>query len=483
MTSEPSLLTSVLDRLAEAVATSGVPWLADEFGLGLRGSTVAAALALLALVALADGLLRWIVRRRIRRDAAAAAGASAEDRETLGWVDRGLRQAVPPLALLVWVHGLFLVVSVLLADVRLRGAPLPGTGALDWLRGAGTLVGLFWLLHRISRVVEGRLQALSARSASAWDTVLVPLAGTTVRRALPLVALILGMPTLAVSPATQAMLQHAVSVLLIGVVALVLVQLVQAAEALVLRQYRVDVADNLQARKVVTQVTVLRKAAIVIIGVFTLASMLMVFDSVRQFGTSILASAGIAGIIVGFAAQRSIATLVAGFQIALTQPIRLDDVVIVEGEWGRIEDITLTYVVVRIWDERRLVVPITYFIEQPFQNWTRTSAQLLASVFLHVDYRVPLGPLREEFERILQASSRWDGRVKVLQVTDATPHTLQVRALASAADAPTAWDLRCEVREKLVDFLQKHHPEALPRVRGELTEGAVKNAVPGARQG
>jgi small-conductance mechanosensitive channel len=224
---------------------------------------------------------------------------------------------------------------------------------------------------------------------------------------------------------------------------------------------------------VYTQVTVLKKVTVAVIVVFTAASMLMVFDSVRQFGTSILASAGIAGVIVGFAAQRSIATLVAGFQIAMTQPIRIDDVVIVEGEWGRIEDITLTYVIVRIWDLRRLVVPITYFIEQPFQNWTRTSSSLLATVYLYTDYGVPLEPLRAELTRILEASTRWDRKVNVLQVTDAKERTIELRALASAADASLAWDLRCEVREKLIDFLQAHYPASLPRVRAELHEVAA----------
>ncbi|MGH7393048.1 MAG: mechanosensitive ion channel family protein, partial [Candidatus Rokuibacteriota bacterium] len=380
--------------------------------------------------------------------------------------------SVPPLALLLWVHGLYLAASILLIEVRFRDEAQLALRALAWCKSVGTLAGLFWLLYRVSGVIEARLASLSARSASAWDQILVPLAGRTVRLTLPLVALIFGVPVLAVSPGTQALVQNAVSLLLIGAVALLLYQLVQAAETLVLRQFRIDVSDNLQARKVVTQVTVLKKVAIVIIGVFTLASMLMVFDSVRQFGTSILASAGIAGIIIGFAAQRSIATLLAGFQIALTQPIRIDDVVIVENEWGRIEDITLTYVTVRIWDLRRLILPITYFIEQPFQNWTRASADILGSVFLHVDYTVPLGPLRREFARILEESPHWDRKVKVLQVTDAKEHTLELRALASAADASSAWDLRCEVREKLVEFLQKNYPESLPRLRAELRTAA-----------
>jgi hypothetical protein len=208
--------------------------------------------------------------------------------------------------------------------------------------------------------------------------------------------------------------------------------------------------------------------AVSVIAIFMLASMLMVFDSVRQFGESILASAGIAGIVVGLAAQRSIAALLAGFQIAMTQPIRLDDVVIVEKEWGRIEEITLTYVVVRIWDLRRLVVPITYFIEQPFQNWTRASADILGTVFLYVDYTVPVDSLRGELTRILQASRFWDGKVNALQVTDAKEQTLEVRALASAADASLAFSLRCEIREQLVGFLQRNYPESLPKVRASF---------------
>ena len=189
-----------------------------------------------------------------------------------------------------------------------------------------------------------------------------------------------------------------------------------------------------------------------------------------------IASAGVAGIVVGFAAQKSLGTLLAGIQIALTQPVRIDDVVIVEGEWGRIEEITLTYVVVRIWDLRRLVVPITYFIEKPFQNWTRTSADILGSVFLHVDYGVPVDALRKELTRILEASPNWDRKVNVLQVTDAKERTLELRALASSSDASRSWDLRCEVREKLVAFVQANYPGSLPRLRATV-DGLVPSGA------
>ena len=180
--------------------------------------------------------------------------------------------------------------------------------------------------------------------------------------------------------------------------------------------------------------------------------------------------------MVGFAAQRSIATLLAGFD-RTTQPIRIDDVVIVENEWGRIEEITLTYVVVRIWDLRRLILPITYFIEKPFQNWTRSSADILATVFLYVDHTVPLDQLRTELTRILEASQYWDRKVNVLQVTDTTEHTVQIRALGSAADASQAWNLRCEVREKLIRFLQENYPESLPRLRLMREDGRLEKEL------
>jgi small-conductance mechanosensitive channel len=216
--------------------------------------------------------------------------------------------------------------------------------------------------------------------------------------------------------------------------------------------------------------------AIVVVGILALAIILMTFEKVRHLGTSILASAGIAGIIIGLAAQQTIATLLAGIQIAITQPIRLDDVVIVEGEWGRIEEITLTYVVVRIWDLRRLVLPITYFLEKPFQNWTRVSAELLGTVFFYVDYTVPVEAIRQELHRIVEGSKFWDQGLCILTVTNATERTVELRALVSAADSSKAWDLRCEVREKLLDFIQKNYPDGLPKVRGEF-RASEKEAV------
>ena len=255
-------------------------------------------------------------------------------------------------------------------------------------------------------------------------------------------------------------------------------RLVRVLEESVNAQLGLDQPDNLRARRIHTQIRFLRRLVSFAIVILTGGAILMSFEPLRQLGTGLLASAGVAGVVIGFAAQRTVGNLIAGFQIAFTQPIRNDDVVIVEGEWGKIEEITLTYVVVRIWDDRRLVVPISYFIENPFQNWTRVSADLLGSVFLHVDYRASIDALRAELQRLLEASSHWDGRVSVVHVTGAGPQTLEVRALMSAKDSSEAWELRCEVREGLVRYLQERHPAWLPRVRAEVgpPDGGAEDA-------
>ena len=239
------------------------------------------------------------------------------------------------------------------------------------------------------------------------------------------------------------------------------------AEA-VIRLHPSDVGDNLQARRIQTQTRVLARTVMFFVLLIGAASALMTFPGMRQIGASLLASAGVAGIAAGIAARPVLGNLIAGLQIALTQPIRLDDVVIIENEWGRIEEITSTYVVVKIWDERRLVVPLQWVIEHPFQNWTRTSSQLLGTVSLWVDYRVPLAPLRAEFQRVCKDAPEWDHRVAIVQVVEVSERSMQVRALVSASDAGKLWDLRCRVREALIDYLQREYPEGLPRLRAEI---------------
>jgi hypothetical protein len=269
-----------------------------------------------------------------------------------------------------------------------------------------------------------------------------------------------------------AMLQHLLLIALLAVGTWLVVRCIGAFEGAAIRRYPMDVADNLQARRVVTQVRVLGRTADVVVIVIGLSVILLTIPGVRQLGASLLASAGVAGLAIGLAAKPVLSNLIAGLQIALTQPIRLDDVVIIEGEWGRIEEITGSYVVVRIWDERRLVVPLNWFIENPFQNWTRTGSQLIGTVFLMLDYRMPLAPLRDELKRLCSEAPEWDGRVCVLQVTDTNEHAMQLRALVSSSDSGRGWDLRCHVREGLIAYVQANHPEALPRWRGELERGS-----------
>lgn len=246
-------------------------------------------------------------------------------------------------------------------------------------------------------------------------------------------------------------------------------------------EYDITIADNLQARRIHTQVDVLATSTSIILSLIGGAIALMQFPAVREIGTSLLASAGIAGLVVGLAARPVLSNLIAGIQLAFTEPIRLDDVVVVEGEWGRIENITSTYVVVKIWDERRLVLPVGYFLEHPFQNWTRETAQVMGTIYLYLDWRVPVDRIRAELQRLCEAHEAWDGRVAGVQVTGTSAEGVEVRGLVSAADASKLWTLRCAVREGLVAFLQREFPDALPRVRAEVRETPDRAPAAGTR--
>lgn len=253
--------------------------------------------------------------------------------------------------------------------------------------------------------------------------------------------------------------------LVIVCVSWLLIVLLRQAKKLFLTRFDISEEDNLKSRKVYTQVNLIEKVMVFIIILLSVGLILLSFDSIREIGIGIFASAGIAGIVIGFSAQKVVGALMAGIQIAITQPLRLDDAVVVENEWGWIEEINLTYVVVRLWDKRRLILPSTYFLEKPFQNWTRNSADIIGTVFLHTDYHVPFDELRQELTRILKSTPLWDKKVNVLQVTDSKETTVETRILVSAKNSPTAWDLRVLVREKMIEFIQKNYPESLPRTR------------------
>jgi len=286
-----------------------------------------------------------------------------------------------------------------------------------------------------------------------------------VRIAVMIAAMALAVTVSPLDPGPSEFLRQALVFLFILTIGWMLVGASDMWAVVYLRRFNMASEDNLIARKHVTQARILQRVSALLIGVVTLGLALLTIAEVRQWGMSLLASAGVVGIIAGFALQPLLTNLIAGVQIATDQPIRLDDAVIVEGEWGVIEEITSTYVVVKLWDWRRMILPLTYFIQKPFQNWTRETSRLIGTAFLYVDYEAPIERLRAELERVCRASPLWDGDVVNLQVTEVTDRVAQVRCLASARNAPTAFDLRCEIREKMLAFMRDECPEALPKQR------------------
>ena len=282
----------------------------------------------------------------------------------------------------------------------------------------------------------------------------------------------------------NAFANHAFLIAAIAIGAWLVAALATFGIALAMGRYRTDIPDNRVARRMQTQLALVRRLVVVVITILAIGSILLTFDGVQAVGTSLLASAGVVSIVAGLAAQSTLANVFAGVQLAFSDAIRVEDVVIAEGEWGRIEEITLTYVVVHIWDDRRLVLPSTYFTSTPFQNWTRRSSELLGSVELDLDFSVRPSEMRAELDRILERTTLWDGRASVLQVTDAVGGFVRIRVLVTAVDAPTLFDLRCYIREELVEWLHAAQPEALPASRVRIVEDAahVQRARTGSEQ-
>jgi small-conductance mechanosensitive channel len=337
------------------------------------------------------------------------------------------------------------------------------------LLGFGILIAIvvhFVLFQVIKRLVRGPGPIDAGAVSSMRKPVFLLLLVAGVHLVSPSLEPLLG-------PAT-AIFRHALTITLIVATVWLLIRLLDVAIRIVLGRFDTSNADNLEARQVHTQVVVVRRIVAITLVVLGAGAILMTFPAAKQIGTSILASAGIAGIAVGLAARPVIENLLAGLQIAFTQPLRLDDVVIMDGEWGRIEEITSTFVVVRIWDQRRLIVPLSKVISESFQNWTRKSADILGTVFVYVDYTIPVEPIRVWLKDYVGKHPKWDQRVCVLQVTDVTERTVQLRALVSAANAGDAFDLRCDTREALMAFIQREFPESLPQVRSPAPGGAAE---------
>ena len=332
--------------------------------------------------------------------------------------------------------------------------------------GAGAVLGL--TAWRAARAVLVR--AVRRTRAGSEETMLGRLAGPGRAAAMLLgMGLVLQVVQPGLQPGLDAALGQWLGVAWTLALAWLAARGVLLAEDLLLARFDLEARDNLRARKLYTQVRVANRVLGVVLALVTLALVCMRFETFRQVGAGLLASAGVAGLVVGLAAQKTIAGALAGIQLAFTQPIRLDDVVVVEGEWGRIEEITFTYVVVRIWDQRRLIVPVARFLEAPFQNWTRVSAEVWGTVMLYADLTVPVDKVREELARYAAAHPKWDGQVCGLQVTGASERSLELRALVSARDSSALWDLRCDVREHLAAYLRDVLPGSLPRTRAEVS--------------
>lgn len=337
-----------------------------------------------------------------------------------------------------------------------------------WLTGALILCAAAVAGYAIHRIFVAIAKAIASRAAAEVTETLIGNIQRPVGLFLPASAVLLALSFVNLPEAVIPGLRQGLTIVLIAATGWAAVGLVGTVGDLVLARFSIDHDDNLAERQVRTRVVVFKRIAIVTIVIFTAAVVLMTFPDIRHIGLSLFASAGVAGIVIGLAARPTISNLIAGVQIALSQPIRVDDVVIVQGEWGRIEEITMTYVVIRIWDQRRLIVPLNDFIEKPFQNWTRTTADIIGTVFIYADYTIPVDAVREELTRLTKDHPKWDGKVCGLQVTNATERTVELRALVSADNSSNAWDLRCDIREGLINFLQEKHPECLPRVRAEL---------------
>jgi small-conductance mechanosensitive channel len=331
-----------------------------------------------------------------------------------------------------------------------------------WLVGAFVVA---WLLVKLSMRL---IRRLGRKRWKEWieaglDPLDAPLLLT-----LPAAAVLAAASATRLDPGMVESIRHTALVVLILGVGWLTIASAGVARRVVEHRYQMDIADNLRARSINTKFRVLTRVLVLFVSLFTAGAVLMTFPSIRTVGAGLLASAGVAGLVIGLAARPYIETALASIQVALTEPINIDDVLIVEGEWGRVEEIRATYVVVRIWDDRRLIVPLTYFLQQPFQNWTRRSAEITGVVSVVVDLRTPVEAVRAAMKPVIESHPKHDGRFWNVQITDAGAHGMTLRILCTASDASNAWDLRCDLREALIAWLNECHPDCLPRVRAEI---------------
>ncbi|HEX3135824.1 MAG TPA: mechanosensitive ion channel domain-containing protein [Planctomycetota bacterium] len=460
-------LALVMDRFGMVVATWTYAWMPS---LGPTATSAPIRLTAAMGVLVLAGLFAWIVL---------ALSTRLTRLINLPWQD-AVRTGLASLRLMACTAVILLVsapflwqtgetaptaetTASVLTSTDSASAALPALIA-TWMATAVMIIAFGNLLFRIVHAIGALAMERARATKSAWDDVLLEVGTRLILGFIILGTVYVAIAVLANHPVLTETTTHLLALLVIALITWALVNIVYLADRFLMTRYRSDGTINLQARRITTQVVVLKRLAYVVIAIFAVSMALMQFDAIRHISTSILASAGLAGVVLGFAAQRTLSNLLAGMQIALTQPLRIDDSVVIEKEFGKVEEITLTYVVVGLWDQRRLIVPLSRIIDNPFKNWTRTATELLGTVTLRCDYSVPVQDLRAEAKRYVESHRLWDKRVFAVQVTDCDHRTIEVRILVSAAAAEALFDLRCEVHEYLLGWLNRVHPAALPHI-------------------
>jgi small-conductance mechanosensitive channel len=456
----------VIDGLSAGLSQLLGPWSQSDLFLQITPAKLVLGLLSALIILLLLRIFGLILRRISRKP--------RPDAVQRYWVDGLLRAVRKAIGIFAWVTACFLFVSPLLPHLAIAlnsQTPFQVTGRLAEI---GYFVALVVFCFYVVRLVDSWLNRLAQTQPRRWYYPTFPLVGKLLYYDFLLTAFQYLVNLLRLPGGAAALSSKIVAIVSILVNTVMFIQMVRALEDIAISRTELQNYDTYRYRSFQTRIRVLRQLIIFVLIIVCAAAILMNFQAVRQIGTGLLASAGVAGIIVGLAAQKSLSTIIAGLQIALTNPMKIDDVVVVDGENGVIEEISLTYVVVKIWDQRRLILPITYFIDKSFQNWTRSSSELLGTVFLYVDYLVPIETIRAEAKRIVSESALWDKRSVGVQVTDWKTDSVEIRILVSAESSGKLFDLRCEVREKLLAYLQQQDPGVFPRVRnlvgGDLQE-------------
>lgn len=422
-------------------------------------------LMIFVILAFANLLLAYSLSKMLSRH---FWSLQTEDNSFVAAIKILLDAAIAPILILISVLIINVVIKLImpwLHDIEMRNMLIKITPNLVPFTG---LVAILWFLLRFFSGVKHQLVRWGILNNYHQLKIFAPVVLNGLKAILVIILLNLLLPSLQLSQYYFHITEKIMSILLIAAITWIVLQMINAVELIAVHNYEIKATESFKARGIFTQIHILKKISVILVTVISTALILMIFDGVRELGTSILASAGLATAIIGFASQKSLSGIFAGFQLAMTQPIRIHDQVIVEGEFGEIEEITLTYVVIKLWDLRRLIVPVNYFIEKPFQNWTRTSKDLLVTIFFYFDYTLPIEPLREELMKILNHSSYWNHKLAQLQVTDAKEGTIEIRVLTSANETGSAWNLKCEIREKLITFVREKYPHCLPRTRADI---------------